>query len=73
MYNAPHRTAHGHTFQIDDHGLAVKLTFADGTTKELSGEEAKAVREWLNSCELRSQAEHDAIQAERAANSVLAI
>lgn len=57
-----HKTPHGHAFAIDDHGLAVQLDFGAGPV-EITGEQAQHLRSWLNSAEVRTQAEHDAIQA----------
>lgn len=56
------KNRHGHSFAIDDHGLAVQLDFGTGPI-EITGEQAQAARSWLNAAELRTQAEHDGIQA----------
>lgn len=61
-FHPAHKNEHGHTFAIDDHGLAVEVDFGAGPI-ELTGEQAQKLRSWLNSAELRTQAEHDAIQA----------
>lgn len=61
-FHPAHKNEHGHTFAIDDHGLAVEVDFGAGPI-ELTGEQAQKLRSWLNSAELRTQAEHEAIQA----------
>lgn len=66
-FNQPHNVAGGkHTFQIDDHGLAVQLTFAGHAPLVLDSQEAMALRNWLGAAELRTQEQHDAIAAEAA-------
>lgn len=66
-FHPPSRSPHGHTYAIDDHGLAVQLDLGSGPT-EITGEQAQHLREWLSKCELRTQSQHDAVQAEAAAN-----
>ena len=56
----PHVSKTGHQFHIDNQGTAVQLTMHDSVIV-LTGEEAKELRDWLASSELRSQAEADAL------------
>lgn len=61
-FHTPHKTPHGHSFAIDDHGLAIQIDIGQGP-QELTGEHAQHLREWLSKAELRTQAQHDAIMA----------
>lgn len=62
-FHQPHVTPDKqHSFAIDDLGTAVMLSFHDGAQPvRLTGEDAKKLREWLSGCELRTQAEADAL------------
>jgi hypothetical protein len=53
-----------HSFAINDDGTEVQLAFQNGSAVVvISGSDASELRDWLNSAELRSQAEADALKA----------
>jgi hypothetical protein len=54
--HAPHIGKSGHEFRIDNNGTAVHFTFGAVATA-ITGAEAKELRDWLNSCELRTDEE----------------
>lgn len=63
QFNQPHRHPSGHTFSINDDGTEVRLTFHGDDDKPvvISGEDAKALHNWLDAAALRTQEEADAL------------
>lgn len=58
----------GHEFSINASGTAVQLTLAGGSPVAITGAEAKELRSWLGSAELRTDDEHAAVLAKEKEN-----
>ena len=66
----PHRTQAGDAFHIDGDGTFVHLSFAGGAkTVELTGFEARQLRDWLTAAELRTPAEAAALVPPKASQN----
>ena len=56
-FNDPHKATDGTTFAINGDGTVVKITPYGKPAFEITGVQAKELKAWLGSQQLRSQAE----------------
>lgn len=69
-FHPGHKTKTGsHEFAINDHGTAVQLSLAGGSSVvAITGGEALELRNWLNASEIRTDDEHAAILEQEKVN-----